>query len=273
MASIGQIIFGSMICLIVVISGILIFILAVAFSASKGNVESTTPSLLGDLEDDVVLDCRFIASSSSGQMSDVSVTWLKDALSGVVYEYKNKAPQLQQQNPQFKNRAQLFPEVLSTGNVSLLLRNVKLEDDGVYHCAVDAAQVKGTASIDFRVAAYSAPTFTAANGSLCAKAKRWFPQPEVLWFNENGQILNSSTSFINKNAGIVQVTSVLQEQLQQNFSYTCKIQNALVTGISEATVTANNVTQKTYFEFSDASANMPSPGLVLTFLFSLSALQ
>ncbi|KTG39302.1 hypothetical protein cypCar_00015144, partial [Cyprinus carpio] len=149
MASIGQIIFGSMIFLIVVISGLIIFILAIAFS---GTVESRSPSTVGNLAEDVVLDCRFFSNSGKEQFSDVSVTWLKDSVSGVVYEYKNKAAQLQGQNARFKNRAQLFSDAMSVGNASLLLRNVKLEDEGVYRCSVNAPKVSGTTSVNLRVA-------------------------------------------------------------------------------------------------------------------------
>lgn len=88
------------------------------FQVSQGTVESSSPSTVGNIDKDVVLDCRFLSNSGNEQLSDVSITWLKDAVSGVVYEYKNKATQLQRQNNQFKNRAQLFSDAISTGNAS-----------------------------------------------------------------------------------------------------------------------------------------------------------
>ncbi|XP_056322085.1 V-set domain-containing T-cell activation inhibitor 1 [Danio aesculapii] len=269
MASIGQIIFGSMICLIVVMSGIIVFILAIAFSVSQGTVESISPSTVGNLDDDVMLGCRFLSNTVNGQFSDVSITWLKDSISGVVYEYKNKAAQLQTQNAQFSNRAQLFPDSISTGNASLLLRNIRLEDDGVYRCTVNAAKVSGTAIVKLRVAAFSAPTFTELpNGSLSAVANKWFPQPEVNWYNQSGQILNSSTSFFNI-AGIIHVSSLLQDPAKENETYRCLIQNSLVIAVSEATVTAHKVTQSTYFIFNAASTKRSSLHLLVTVLILL----
>uniref|UniRef100_A0A8C1TQ69 V-set domain containing T cell activation inhibitor 1 n=1 Tax=Cyprinus carpio TaxID=7962 RepID=A0A8C1TQ69_CYPCA len=280
MASIGQIIFGSMIFLIVVISGLIIFILAIAFSVSQGIVESRSPSTVGNLAEDVVLDCGFLSNSGNEQFSDVSITWLKDALSGVVYEYKNKAAQLQGQNTQFQNRAQLFSDAISMGNASLLLRNVKLEDEGVYCCSVNAPKVSGTTSVNLRVAAFSAPTFTQrSDGSLFAQANKWFPQPEVSWLSQSGQLLNSSTQFIKNTAGIMRVASVLEDTVKENDTYTCLIQNSLVKAISEATVSANvtnfqqNVTERTYFIFSAASTKVSSLQLLFTVILVLSAIQ
>ncbi|KAI2660565.1 V-set domain-containing T-cell activation inhibitor 1 [Labeo rohita] len=274
MASIGQIIFGSMIFLIVVISGLIILILAIAFSVSQGIVVSRSPSTVGNLAEDVVLDCRFLSNSDNVQFSDVSITWLKDSLSGVVYEYKKKTPQLQSQNTQFKNRAELFSNALSMGNASLLLRNVKLEDEGVYRCSVSAPKVSGTASVNLRVAAFSAPTYTLrSNRSLFAQAHKWFPKPVVRWLSQSGELLKSSTQFTNNSAGIIQVASVLEDGVKDEDTYTCLIQNSLVEAISEATVTANRVTERTYFVFSAAFTKVASLHLLLTVILILSAIQ
>lgn len=115
-------------------------------------VETSTPSTVGNLGQDVVLDCKFLTRSGSGPFDDVTITWLKDGLSGVVYEYKNKAAQLQGQNALFKYRALMFQNGISTGNASLFLRNVKLGDEGVYRCSVSASKISGTISVNLRVA-------------------------------------------------------------------------------------------------------------------------
>ncbi|KAL1268026.1 hypothetical protein QQF64_033389 [Cirrhinus molitorella] len=240
---------------------------------SRGIVNSRSPSTVGNLAEDVVLDCRFLSNSGNEQFSDVSITWLKDTLSGVVYEYKKKEAQLQGQNTQFKNRAELFSNAISMGNASLLLRNVKLEDEGVYRCSVTAPKVSGTTSVNLRVAAFSAPTFTRqSNGTLFAQAHKWFPQPEVRWLNQTGQLLNSSTKFTNT-AGTLQVASVLEVPVKDEDNYTCIIQNGLVTAISEANVTASKVMERTYFIFSAASTKVPSLQLLLTIIIILSAIQ
>lgn len=259
-----------MIVLIIVLSGLIILILAIAFSVSQGTVESSSPSTVGNLGQDVVLDCKFLTKSGSGTFDDVSITWLKDGLSGVVYEYKNKAAQLQDQNAQFKNRALLFQNGISTGNASLFLRNVKLEDEGVYRCSVSASKISGMTSVNLKVAAFSAPTFTIqTNGSLTAEARRWFPRPEVIWSSQSGQLLNSSNQYSNNSAGITQVVSVLKGPVKPDETYTCVIQNNVVKAVAEATVTGNKVTKKTYFIFNAASTKV----LSLQILFAVTLLH
>lgn len=111
---------------------------------------TSTPFPVGNLGQDVILDCKF-QTKTSQVSSDISITWLKEGLTGVVYQYQNNADHLKEQNLQFKNRVKLFPDAITTGNASLLLKTVRLEDEGVYRCSVTASGVAGTVSIHLRV--------------------------------------------------------------------------------------------------------------------------
>lgn len=84
-------------------------------------------------------------------------------------------------------------------------------------------------------AAFSAPNITSSNNSLTADAQRWLPKPDVTWFDPNRMQLKSDTKFYNKSMGIVQVKSNLQVPVTEG-TYTCIIQNDLVSSVSEATV-------------------------------------
>lgn len=255
--------------------------ICVWFQVSQDSVVTSTPFPVGNLGQDVILDCKF-QTKSSQLSSDVSITWQKEGLSGVVYQYQNNVDHLQEQNPQFKNRVKLFPDAIPTGNASLLMRTVRMQDEGVYRCSVTTPGVTGSVGIHLRVggkkllhsvsfifpiqksvvfidggeggytakltqllplvtalnvsfAAYSAPNITKSNRSLIAYAQSWLPKPDVTWSDQNGTRLNSSTQFYDVQLGIVQVTSSIQVQVTQG-TFTCVIQNALVTATTEATV-------------------------------------
>ncbi|XP_026882399.2 V-set domain-containing T-cell activation inhibitor 1 [Electrophorus electricus] len=259
MASFGQIIFWSMIVLIFVIAALLILLLAIAFSVSQGIVETKNGFPVGNLGQDVVLDCTFQSNTGKGPAGNVLITWTKERLSGVVYQYQNNAPQLKDQNSQFQNRAQLFPDVIATGNASLLLRRVTMEDDGVYRCVVSAPGVSGTVRIHLSVGAFSAPAITTANKSLRAEAPRWLPRPSVTWLDPDGERLAGVTQFNNSSDGTVQVVSSLQHPVAPNETYTCIIQNHLVQAVSEATVTGEGVSAHTSFLFSSSPRTLPVP--------------
>lgn len=256
MATLGQIIFISMIILIVIVSAIIILILALAFSGSSSLVMSRNMKPVANLGEDELLSCFINTGSQQAGLGQVSVTWEKKGLTGLVYKFENGAPKLEEQNSQFSGRTQLFPEALSSGNASLLLRAVRSSDGGDYTCSISSSAGGGKVNIDLRTAAFSAPTFTLSNGVLAAKAGRWLPKPDVTWSTRDGDVLQDSTNFTQSSAGTFSVVSSLQP-VNVSGSYTCKIENQLVAATSKATVSGSNVSGETYFTFS-ASSSLPA---------------
>ncbi|XP_036401459.1 V-set domain-containing T-cell activation inhibitor 1 [Megalops cyprinoides] len=240
MASIGQVIFWSMIVLIFIVGGLLILILSIAFTRSQSSfVETHDPFPVGNIGEDIVLDCKFQPSTADVKRLDqVTITWEKDGLSGVVYRYQNRAAQLRDQNPQFRGRTRLFTDSIAAGNASLLLWNVGIRDAGMYRCSVSAPSGRGSISLTLRVAAYSSPSFTRKENLLTAEAQRWYPKPDVTWKDHNGDTLNGSASFFNNSAGILRVVTTLEEPVRVDDTYTCLIQNHLVVSVSQATIKA-----------------------------------
>ncbi|XP_042162938.1 V-set domain-containing T-cell activation inhibitor 1 isoform X3 [Oncorhynchus tshawytscha] len=186
MASLGQIIFWGMIVMIFVAAGLIILILSVSFAVqglggSQGTVDSNNKWPIGNLGEDVILSCKFKTSTNSGEStSQVSITWKKKGLSEVVYRYNKGAVQLTEQNPQFKDRTQLFSDAIGGGNASMLLRNVKMKDEGVYYCSVNAPSGSGTDSVNLRVADIEISTTTFFSFSTAAAPPILLPQRHVL---------------------------------------------------------------------------------------------
>ncbi|XP_023692888.1 V-set domain-containing T-cell activation inhibitor 1 [Paramormyrops kingsleyae] len=259
MASIGQIIFWGIIILIFIVGGFIILLLSIAFTRYQSIVESKDTFPVGNITQDIILDCTFDPSSVNGKLAvDATITWTKDGLGGVVYLYQDRAAQLQNQNLQFRNRAELFQNAIAVGNASLLLRNITVEDPGTYRCGVSAPSGHGTVSIQLRVAAYSAPSFTETNNSiLTAVANTWFPEPNVTWSDHAGNILNGNTSLFTNYNRISRVLSRLEQPVLLNETYTFLIQNNLVKSVSSATITGTGVLETTSFTFSTSPMLLP----------------
>ncbi|KAF7216164.1 V-set domain-containing T-cell activation inhibitor 1-like [Nothobranchius furzeri] len=251
MATIGQMLFYSMLILIVVFAALIILILALTFSKSTSKVTSSNTKPVANLGEDELLSCFVSSQSQQTRLGDVSVTWEKKDL-GLVYQYSNGAPALAGQASQFTGRAQVFPVAVATGNASLLLRNVRGGDEGEYTCSVSSSAARGSIIIQLRTAAFSAPTFKFSNGTLTGEASRWFPKPSVTWLNQTGDILSANTSFTENSEGIVGVVSVF-ESAQVSETYSCRIQNSLVLAETETRVTGTDVSASTYFIFSSAA--------------------
>ncbi|CAJ1079044.1 V-set domain-containing T-cell activation inhibitor 1 [Xyrichtys novacula] len=242
MASLGQIIFYSMIVLIVLFSVLIILLLALAFSGSSSEVSSTNTLPIANLSDDIILSCYLNVKLELAKLREVSVTWEKKDLKGLVHHYHDGADDLLDQDPQFKGRTQVFPEALGKGNASLLLRDVKKRDAGEYTCKISSSEGKGTVDINLRTAAFSAPKFTVIKGILFAVANRWFPKPNVTWSDEAGNTLKGSSSFVQNSAGIYRVASSLQP-INISDTYVCRIENELVSAVSKATVSVDGDSQ------------------------------
>lgn len=73
-------------------------------------------------------------------------------MSKIVYQYVNGGPDLTNQSPDFIARAQLFPTGLTTGNASLLLRNVSISDEGTFTCSVSSPGGTGSVNIKLKTA-------------------------------------------------------------------------------------------------------------------------
>ncbi|XP_056246068.1 V-set domain-containing T-cell activation inhibitor 1 [Seriola aureovittata] len=257
MATLGQIIFASMITLIVIFSAIIILTLALVFSGSSSDVTSTNTAPVANLGKDELLICYLQTETGRTTVSQVSVTWTKKDLEGLVYRYDDGAPDLGEQNSQFRGRTEISSDALLSGNASLLIRSVRSGDEGEYTCSISSSDGGGKVNIRLRTAAFSAPTFNFSNGVLTAEASRWYPKPNVTWLNSDGGVLQGRTNFSPDSGGIYSVVSKLQP-VNISSSYTCRIENDLVLSVSKATVTGSGVSKNTYFIYSAASSLLAS---------------
>lgn len=106
---------------------------------------------VGNLGQDQLLSCQ-IVNTDVTTFTKVSVSWEKTGMKGFVYQYLNGGPHLNNQNPEFSGRTELFLDDLLRGNASLLLRSVRAEDEGVYTCTTDSSKGGGKVNIHLRIA-------------------------------------------------------------------------------------------------------------------------
>nr|XP_043904765.1 CD276 antigen-like isoform X2 [Solea senegalensis] len=148
MENLGKIIFYSMVILTIVFWVLIILFLCLAFSTPSYGVLSSNTMPICELGKAQLLSCYLTTQS----ISQVSVSWEKKGVEGLIYQYRSGAANLGDQNSEFQGRTELFPDALVTGNASLLLRNVTSTDEGEYTCSISSYMGEGKVNIYLKTA-------------------------------------------------------------------------------------------------------------------------
>ncbi|XP_053321003.1 CD276 antigen isoform X2 [Spea bombifrons] len=208
--------------------------------------------VVGLLGEDVTLPCWFVPPAGF-TLQNLSVFWKLTNLQDV-HSFSRGQEQLEYQDPDFRNRTQLMPMELSKGNMSLLLRAVRLSDEGTYTCFVNVEN-SSLDVVTLQVAAsFSKPTLhlEPSDGlkpgdkvTVTCHTYRGYPEVELLWQDGRGRNLteNITTSQVANEEGLFHVHSSIVVTLETNDTYTCLVYNPVLKEVthSSLTVTGQNL--------------------------------
>uniref|UniRef100_A0A671K3K3 CD276 molecule n=1 Tax=Sinocyclocheilus anshuiensis TaxID=1608454 RepID=A0A671K3K3_9TELE len=209
--------------------------------------ESPAVALFGS---DAVLNCSF-SGVSEFNLSDLSVFWQLSDTKRAVHSFWQSRDQLSDQEERFSNRTSLFQDQLVSGNASLLLRRVRVADEGSYSCFV-RVQTYGSAAMLMQVAApFSKLLVTWGPESalkpgdavaLSCVAYGGYPEAEVLWQDGAGHNLthNVTVSQVANEEGLF--SSVLTVILEPSSTYSCRLSQPLLGEEAQASVTISGIT-------------------------------
>lgn len=202
---------------------------------------------------DVTLNCSF-GRSRPFNLSDLSVFWQLTDTKRSVHGYWEGRDQLTDQGVGFAGRTSLFPARLGSGNASLLLRRVRVEDEGSYTCFVRVQNYSSAALLLQVAAPYSKPLVTLEpdsnlrpgdQASLTCVAYGGYPEADVQWQDGGGRNLtdNVTTSLVANDDGLFSMRSVLTVVLEPNSNYSCRLANPLLgeEGHASVTITGQNM--------------------------------
>ncbi|GLD68123.1 butyrophilin subfamily 3 member A2-like protein [Lates japonicus] len=178
--------------------------------------------------DDIILPCRLHPAMDA---SDMTVEWARSDLDPrFVLVWRDGVELEAKKHPSYQRRTSLFPDQLKHGNISLKLSNVKLSDQGKYRCFVPALSKEF--SVQLFVGAASSPVVTIAgiNKTISAvvlecKSKGWYPEPEVLWLDGEGNLLSAGpTETVRGPDDLYTVSSRVTVEKRHSNSFTCRVQ-------------------------------------------------
>nr|XP_048675133.1 butyrophilin subfamily 1 member A1-like isoform X2 [Caretta caretta] len=199
--------------------------LASAQFTVTGPDHPVTASLGGE----AVLPCHLSPRMSAENME---VGWLRSRDSAVVHLYRDGQDQYGEQMLEYRGRTELLKDDITSGRVSLRIRDVRPSDDGQYSCYFQSSASYEDALLELQVADLGSAPVISVEGHqdggirIICRSSGWYPQPKVLWRDLQGQLLPSASEEISPEAnGLFQteIAIVLTEESNQKAS--CCVRN------------------------------------------------
>ncbi|XP_051838286.1 CD276 antigen isoform X1 [Antechinus flavipes] len=187
---------------------------------------------------DATLPCSFLPGPNFS-LAQLSLIWQLTDTKRLVHSFSRGQDQLADQGGFYANRTALFYDQLARGNVSLLLRRVRIADEGSFTCFVQV-QHYGSAAVSLQVAApYSKPSMSLEPSkdlkpgdtvTITCSSYGGYPEAEVVWRDDMGAVLtgNVTTSHLANSEGLFDVLSVLRVTLGANGTYNCLVRNTVL---------------------------------------------
>ncbi|XP_074975986.1 butyrophilin subfamily 1 member A1-like [Caretta caretta] len=199
------------------------------------------------LGQEAVLPCHLSPRMSAANME---VRWFRPEFLSFVHLYRDGKDQYEGRMPEYEGRTELLKAGLTDGNVPLRILNIRPSDEGQYHCFVQDGTFYEETVLELRVAGLGSAPLISVEGhqdggiQVVCRSAGWYPEPEVLWKDFNGQRLPSlseTKSRGDNNLFETETVLIVTEHSNQNLS--CCIRNTVLNQDKESAVyIAVNVT-------------------------------
>uniref|UniRef100_UPI00398E93E0 butyrophilin subfamily 1 member A1-like n=1 Tax=Pristiophorus japonicus TaxID=55135 RepID=UPI00398E93E0 len=209
-----------------------LFVSFILLAATQGitdghfKVKCAEEEITAKVGDDLVVQCRYYSLDEPGA---VAFSWTKMDTMGIVYNYTTSQHGQGEQDPSYRDRAEVFVSEIPEGNVSLRLKNVTLSDSGTYRLSVASRSQSNETKVVLGVRAVGEQpkvrSYVTDQGLLVLVCESfgWFPEPTVTWENGLGMELTDKvlTEIVNSTDGIIRVRSTLGLDRGSIGNYTC----------------------------------------------------
>ncbi|NXG68135.1 BT3A2 protein, partial [Baryphthengus martii] len=177
----------------------------------------------------------------------LSVQWIflgsSKNLDMITYDGRNTYNPIRE-DKEYQGRINFFQSEITKGNVSLHLKNVMLSDKGKYICSVFFDNWYDEVVVDLDVAAKGDESSIFLDGhagegiGLTCKSQGWFPEPEVVWLNSEGQTRKEEVTTQNKktSSGVFDVESSMDLEPGSDKEVSCRLINHQLNAVCESRI-------------------------------------
>uniref|UniRef100_A0A3Q1DF37 Ig-like domain-containing protein n=1 Tax=Amphiprion ocellaris TaxID=80972 RepID=A0A3Q1DF37_AMPOC len=213
-------------------SSVLIFHIAVVLTliySCRGQSQVIGPlhPIVALIGEDIILPCYLKPVMNAFTMT---VEWARPDLNPrFVLVWRDGLELESEKNLLYSSRTSLFTDELKHGNISLKLSSVTLSDWGTYRCFVPELDrdsiiqlVVGAASSLVNISEISRNSSAV---ELQCKSAGWYPEPEVLWLNGEGNVLSAGpTETFRGPDDLYTVSSRVTVEKRHSNKFTCRVQ-------------------------------------------------
>ncbi|XP_067425853.1 butyrophilin subfamily 1 member A1-like [Emydura macquarii macquarii] len=219
---------------------------------------------------EAVLPCHLSPRMSAESME---LRWFRSQFSAVVHLYRDGQDQYGEQMPEYQRRTELLKDNIADGRVSLRIYDIRPSDDGQYKCLFQSGVSYEEALLELQVAGLgSAPAISVEGHQdggirVVCRSSGWFPEPEVLWRDLQGQLLPSASENISQEAnGLFQTEIAIVLTEESNRKVSCCVRNPRLNQERQSEISIAELF------FPRVSPGMVALGVILALLAVLSAL-
>ncbi|XP_037615428.1 butyrophilin-like protein 2 [Sebastes umbrosus] len=207
-----------------VLHHIVVLLLLTHSCGGQSQVIGTSQPVVAMVGDDIILPCHL---DTGVDATDRTVEWARSDLDPrFVYLRRDSVELHLEEHPLYMGRTSLFTNNLKCGDISLKLSKVKLSDAGSYRCLVPKSI---DVVVELTVGSVSSPDIDiskVSNGVLLeCKSKGWYPEPEVLWLDGEGNLLSAGPpETVRGPDDLYTVSSRVTVEKRHSNSFTCRVQ-------------------------------------------------
>ncbi|XP_039374794.1 butyrophilin subfamily 1 member A1-like [Mauremys reevesii] len=219
---------------------------------------------------EAILPCHLSPKMSAENME---VGWLRSQDSEVVHLYRNGKDQYGEQMLDYQGRTELLKDNITSGRVSLRIRDIRPSDDGQYTCYFQSSASYKDALLELQVADLGCAPVISVEGHqyggirVVCRSSGWYPQPKAQWRDHQGQLLPSTPEEITPEAnGLFQTEIVIVLTEESNQKVSCCVRNTRLNQERESVISVAELF------FLRVNPWMVALGVILPLLAGLTAL-
>ncbi|XP_067380088.1 butyrophilin subfamily 3 member A2-like isoform X1 [Channa argus] len=222
------------------------FCVLLSFCAGQHDLISSLQPIVARVGDDIMLPCHL---EPVMDVAAKTLEWTRPDLNNIlVHVWRSGQEFVKAKHPSYTGRTSLFTDELKHGNMSLKLSEVKLSDKGTYKCFIP--ELRTQSIVEVVVASDAAAPLVisfsgvdeSSNGVvLQCESKGWYPEPEVLWLDGEGNVLSAGpTETVRGPDDLYTVSSRVTVDKRHGNRFTCRVQQNII-----------NQTRETHIHVSD----------------------